>query len=99
MMNLKQAVDTLDGVIPPPGNTVVATYHLPIAVAWHVCKEALRSCSDMQARCAAHELCENPPLTLEELREMGVTAMSTSAINEYGKTWLALRRRPEGGTI
>ncbi len=37
----------------------------------------------------------NDPLTLEELRGMGVTAMSTSAINDYGKTWMAYRCRPE----
>lgn len=37
----------------------------------------------------------NAPLTLEELRGMGVTAMSTSAINDYGKTWLAHRCKPE----
>lgn len=35
------------------------------------------------------------PLSVEELQEMGITAMNTPAIKDYGKTWVAYRRRPE----
>jgi len=113
---LKQAVATLDGVIPAPDNKMVDLAHLPIAVAWQECKKALAAYSDMQDKHdtlmrrwremvetirrkvdagtltaedrrllddlnlphrydkrnpTAHELCENPPLTTEELRELG----------------------------
>ena len=173
MIALKQAVATLDGVIPAPDNKMVDIAHLPIAVAWQECKTALASYSDMQNKHdtlmrrwgemvetirrkvdagtltaedrrllddlnlphrydkrnpTAHELCENPPLTPEELREMdgepvwAVLRLSTNGIkggwalvdtrhgyaaaqqrwtnwtlwyDEYGKTWLAYRRRPE----
>lgn len=48
MMTLKEAVDTLDGVIPPKDNKMVDLAHLPIAVAWQECKKALAAYSDMQ---------------------------------------------------
>ena len=48
MIALKQAVATLDGVIPAPDNKMVDAYHMPIAVAWQECKTALASYSDMQ---------------------------------------------------
>ena len=48
MIALKQAVATLDGVIPAPDNKMVDLAHLPIAVAWQECKTALASYSDMQ---------------------------------------------------
>ena len=48
MIALKQAVATLDGVIPAPDNKMVDLAHLPIAVAWQECKTALAAYSDMQ---------------------------------------------------
>ena len=48
MIALKQAVATLDGVIPAPDNKMVDIAHLPIAVAWQECKTALAAYSDMQ---------------------------------------------------
>lgn len=50
MIALKQAVMTLDGVIPPPDNKMVDVYHMPIAVAWQECKKALTSYEDMKDR-------------------------------------------------
>lgn len=61
MIALKQAVATLDGVIPAPDNKMVDLAHLPIAVAWQECKTALAAYIDMQ---------DNAPLTREELLEM-----------------------------
>ena len=114
MIALKQAVATLDGVIPAPDNKMVDLAHLPIAVAWQECKTALATYSDMQDkhdtlrrrwvvmvetfrwyidagsltqedkrllddlnlprrydRRTAHGPCEYPPMTVDELREMG----------------------------
>lgn len=48
MIALKQAVATLDGVIPPPDNKMVDVYHMPIAVAWQECKKALATYEDMK---------------------------------------------------
>lgn len=48
MIALKQAVATLDGVIPPPDNKMVDVYHMPIAIAWQECKKALASYDDMR---------------------------------------------------
>lgn len=50
MIALKQAVATLDGVIPAPNNKMVDTYHMPIAIAWKECKEALAEYEDMKDR-------------------------------------------------
>lgn len=172
MIALKQAVATLDGVIPAPDNKMVDTAHFPIAVAWQVCKTALASYGDMQdkhdtlmrrwgemvetirrkvddgtltqedrrllddlnlphrydRRTGATQ--ENAPLTLEELEGMVgeplyvipaekdpdwkpcwvicmedyILVYSTTSESrvyilrrneDYGKTWLAYRRRPE----
>lgn len=40
-MTLKEAVDTLDGVIPAPNNKMVDRDHLAIAIAWQCIKAAL----------------------------------------------------------
>lgn len=50
MIALKQAIITLDGVIPAPDNKMVNAYHMPIAVAWQECKKALATYDDMQDR-------------------------------------------------
>lgn len=50
MIALKQAVATLDGVIPDPNNKMVDAYHMPIAVAWLECKKALAEYEGMKDR-------------------------------------------------
>lgn len=60
-MELKEAREVLDGVIPPPNNKMVDLEHLNIAIAWATVK------SELDRRSTAGD---NAPLTLEELRQM-----------------------------
>jgi len=47
-MTLKEAVRVLDENIPPPGNKMVDSEHLSIAVAWRGIKNALRrNCEEL----------------------------------------------------
>lgn len=50
MIALKQAMMTLDGVIPTPDNKMVDAYHMPIATAWQECRKALTTYEDMKDR-------------------------------------------------
>ena len=47
-MALRDAMNKLDSVIPPPGSKVVDLEHLPIAQAWQECRKALIQYEDIQ---------------------------------------------------
>lgn len=67
-MTLKEAVDTLDGVIPAPDNKMVDLDHLSIAIAWQCIKAALPPIQDdggaltyQDIRPEINELCKEHP--------------------------------------
>ena len=47
-MTLREAINTLDSVIPSPQNKMVDHEHFPIAAAWLDCKEALIAYDDVK---------------------------------------------------
>ena len=50
MIPLKEAVNAVDGVSPPPRNKMVDHEHFPIAAAWLECKKALADYEGMKDR-------------------------------------------------
>ncbi|MDE7244991.1 MAG: hypothetical protein K2O18_13600 [Oscillospiraceae bacterium] len=72
-MTLLEAIDTLDGVIPPPDNRMVDLDHLPTAMAWQRIKASLPPLSELEGLtyrdiqpeinevCKAHPGCWHTP--------------------------------------
>lgn len=89
-MTLKEAMDTLDSVIPSPENKMVDIGHQPIAAAWQRVKTALSPYGSAELEAAVlaryREVCEKT----ETISTLDCTALAIAEYEkEHGKFALA----------